>query len=34
MAIYDWKTAAIILYFGSMLWNIYSKYVLVYCEYH
>ena len=29
MAIYDWKIAAIIPYFGSTLGNAYSKYFIV-----
>ena len=34
MAIDDLKIAAIILYIGSPLGNIYSKYAIVYCEYN
>ena len=34
MVINDRKIAAIILYIGSTLGNMYSKYVIVYCGYH
>ena len=34
MVVYDRKVAAIILYIGSTLGNICSKYTIVYCGYH